>query len=201
MHTEDIEIQAITQINVALKAIPDDATRIRVLKWAVQKFNAIPNNANQQTVSTVNMLSGQDESAASNAPNEIPKIASLNSDGNFSVIIQDLKAQSQTIAGVRLALATIHAYKKLTGNNISSRKDLVPVLKHFRLYDGNIRVALSRHRGIIRDKDILSLDAFAQKEAEDIIKEIQDPNTSGTWTPSKTIRKGAKKKDTAVAEK
>lgn len=66
---------------------------------------------------------------------------------------------------------------------MSSRKNLTPILKEWRLYDGNTRARLSKERGILRDGDNLSLDAHARRDAERFIEEISDPEIKGQWKP------------------
>jgi hypothetical protein len=84
---------------------------------------------------------------------------------------------------VRLAYITIYACEKLTGESLSSPKILTPLLKAWRLYNGNTRARLAKDRGIIRSGDFLTLDAHAKLDAERFIEEIHNPDVQGSWRP------------------
>jgi hypothetical protein len=114
---------------------------------------------------------------------EIPGIARLTSNGDLKITIRDLKAKSGLDAAVRLAHVAIYAHEKLRGEPLSSRRTLTPILKEWRLYDGNTRARLSKEKGIIRDGDALHLDAHSRRDAERLIQEILDDGVSGNWRP------------------
>jgi hypothetical protein len=121
--------------------------------------------------------------AAASGQQEVPGIARLTDTGDLRITIRDLKARSGLDAAVRLALVSIYAHEKMTGQPLSSRKNLTPILKEWRLYDGNTRARLSKERGILRDGDSLSLDAHARRDAERFVEEISDPEVKGEWKP------------------
>jgi hypothetical protein len=114
---------------------------------------------------------------------EIPGVARLNDSGDLHITIRDLKARSGLDAAVRLAHVAIHAYHQMTGQALSSSKGLTPILKSWRIYDGNTRARLAKEKGIVRTGDDLSLDAHAARDAQRFIEEILDPSIDGTWRP------------------
>jgi len=77
---------------------------------------------------------------------------------------------------------------------MSSKDVLVPLLKDWRIYDGNIRAALAKHKGILRDDDLVRLDSHAKTEAENILREIQDPEIQGKWKPEQVGKKAKRSK-------
>ena len=176
-----IELQVMHQIDSALELLKNDEPEAidRVLDWAKKKFGSrirpfvVQESGQQAQNNTIQVLG-----------NEIPGIARINTEGEFVFLCTDPKAATATDAATRVAMVVIYAYELLTGKGeISSRNVLTPILKNLRLYDGNSRVAISNHEGIIRDKDMMSLDFFARDEAEKIINEIHDPNFRGKWNP------------------
>jgi PAS domain S-box-containing protein len=84
----------------------------------------------------------------------------------------ELFARSRLTAAVRLAMVAIYAHERLTGRPLSSRRTLTPLLKAWRLYDGNTRSRLAKQRGILRSGDDLALDDQARREAERFIDDI-----------------------------
>lgn len=188
----DAEIAAITQINNALKSITDADVLNRILHWANLRYGS----KSLKPPASVAPLNDRTTSYIPHQSLPLEGIAQLDDNGAFHITVRDLKAKTQNDAAIRLSLITVYTYKKLTGEDISSRQVLVPVLKHHRLYDGNTRVTLSRYKGLIRQgdsRDILILDAYAQKEAEQYIKDVQDESLTGSWTPKS--HKYSKKKD------
>lgn len=123
----------------------------------------------------------------SEVEDEIPGIAIREGDGTIKFTIRDIKAKNAKDAGIRLTLVAAYVHERLTGNPEISRKDILnPLLKSWRAYDGNIRGAISKHRGILQGagRDLIKLDTHARNEAEDIIKQMEDEEYSGTWKPS-----------------
>jgi PAS domain S-box-containing protein len=102
--------------------------------------------------------------------------------------VRDLKAKSGLDAAVRLAQVAIYAHERLTGRPLSSRKGLTPLLKEWRLYDGNTRARLAREPGIVRSGDDLTLDPRGRRDAERLVEELLQPaarteenRPGGTW--------------------
>jgi hypothetical protein len=112
----------------------------------------------------------------------MPGIARLSDSGDLHLTVRDLKARSGLDAAVRLAYVAIYAYQKLAGRALSSPSGLTPLLKSWRLYDGNTRARLARDKGILRNGDDLSLDAHATRDAERFVQEILDDGIEGRWT-------------------
>ena len=193
------ELQAMVAIEDALSGISDASERDRVLQWAVAKFGTdLPVRAGgserrQEDRGDVKPLSG----SVDVIENEVPGIAVLEPGGTLRFTIRDIKATSANDAGVRLALVAAYVHEKLTGNpEMSRRKVLNPLLEDWRIYNGNIRQAISEHRGIIGKErgDSIRLDSHAKEEAEKLIAEIRDQNTKGRWSPSAVGRKATPSK-------
>ena len=183
----DIEIKAITAVNEALASIDDPEIRNRVLRWVNDKFGFVPSGVKPTRETTRQRgLPSMSEVVAG----EIDGIAMLTETGEFRLTVRDLKAKSANDAALRLAHIAIRAYQKLTGQKtVSSKNFLVPLLKDWRVYDGNTRAALARHKGIIRNGDELGLDSHATTDAERFISDALDNAIDGTWKPSTKARK------------
>jgi len=127
--------------------------------------------------------------------NEIPGVALFEAE-EVKFTIRDPKAESAADAVRRLAYVAIRATQLLTGEEkVSSRNIVVPLLRDFRVYNGNARGTLSKERGITRDGDLLSLDTPATHQADDYIKAIQDVEVVGKWKPGSRRRAGKKGSD------
>jgi hypothetical protein len=175
------EVDAIETIDKALSALKDKEARQRVLVWALAKY-AIDGEVNP--LSARKRLSGTPVTlhTVPRTRNEIAGIAKIQENGTFKLTVRDPKAKSTKDAAIRLAHIVIHAYTELTGeSSVSSKKVLVPTLREWRAYDGNTRLALARHKGIIRDGDSLSLDAHSKKDAIRFIDEALEESIEGTW--------------------
>lgn len=192
MNEVDAEISAIANVLKALASLPDEDARRRVLSYALSRFpvSGIKLPPAGHGAGSQPERSGEndhdDGSAAEQDQNqspEIPGIAVLTNAGELRITARDLKAKSGLDAAVRLAHVAIYAHQKLTGNSISSRSGLTPLLQEWRLYDGNTRARLKKEKGILRDGDLMKLDAHARRAAETFIDEILDPSTQGSWSP------------------
>ncbi|HUY68118.1 MAG TPA: hypothetical protein VMV79_02320, partial [Alphaproteobacteria bacterium] len=177
---KDPEVEAINAINAALTAVEDPEIRVRVLRWANDKFAFVPKI--EKVATAKSPVSAQSDVSVSG--NEIPGIAVLSENGNFRLTVRDLKAKSANDAAVRLAHVTIRAYQQLSGQKtVSSKQILLPALTQYRVYDGNTRAALAREKGIIRKGDELELDHHAQHDADRFMREIADESVTGKWVP------------------
>lgn len=179
------EVSAIGSIGTALAGLADDGARRRVLSYVLSRF--FPDGS--FGASATAPAAGRPQVVASSkftepsTENEIPGVAKLSDSGELKITARDLKAKSGLDAAVRLTHIAIYAYEKFTGQPLSSRHGLTPLLKEWRLYDGNARARISRDRGIIRNDDSLSLDAHARADAERYISEVQDHDAQGSWKP------------------
>lgn len=192
----DEEIEAIVAISKVLSKIVDQAMRKRILSWACEKYAEMP-----AAVTPTARLGTAAPSAATISPlpeatsKEIPGVAILEDDGKIQFTIRDPKAKSAADAGIRSTLVAILVHERLTGKPEASSKNLVvPLLRDWRIYDGNIRQALADHKGIIRAGDSMRLDSYAKAEAESILQQIQDPEIQGKWNPNQVGKKGKKTK-------
>jgi hypothetical protein len=116
---------------------------------------------------------------------ELPGLAQLTEDGALKITIRDLKARSAIDAARRLVYVTIAAHERLAGSAASSRKTVTPILRDWRLYDGNARRMIATDKGIVRSGDLLSLDSHARRDAERFMAEMLEDGTKGTWQAEK----------------
>ena len=185
----DAEIVAISQISSALQAIEDPVARRRVLSYVLARFSdgtigppLLSATLAKTSAASLAVSPAVIEMNAAGAK-EIAGVARLTDDGQLRITIRDLKAKNGLDAATRLALVAIYAHQELVGQPMSSRRGLTPILREWRLYDGNTRARLARNRGILRDGDNLTLDAHAKLEAQHHIEDILNPEVQGTWRP------------------
>lgn len=193
----DAEIAAISAINAALAKVADDDARARVLDYILARYRPgmvpvtrfIPSLAAPPSVMHANGPGSNFENRTSplallaGPEKELAGIARLTDAGDLKITVRDLKAKNGLDAAVRLAHIAIYAYEHLAGQPLNSRKGLTPLLREWRLYDGNVRAKLAKERGIIRSGDNLTLDAHAKRDAERYIEEILSNDVAGQWRP------------------
>ena len=168
------ELQVMRAVDELLGDLDAEA-RQRVLAWATAKFSVGP---------LLQAKSSREDQLAA----EMPGIAVMRNQ-RLEVVLSDLKAQSGVDAALRLAHVVLFAYERLTGErSASTRKVLVPILREWRLYDGNTRARLATCKGIVRKGDLVSLDAPAKRYAQSVIDEILNPDVPGRWRPPVTTR-------------
>src|SRR4051794_19953704 len=125
------ELEAMRTIGEALSKLEFDA-RVRVLTWISAHFSLPMSSARSPTI-------GLTEETLTDIGQELPGIARM-TDAGLEVTVRDLKARSANDAAIRLAHIAILAKEKLTGTKtLSSRNELLPLLKEWRAYDGNTR--------------------------------------------------------------
>lgn len=185
----DPEVDAIGKIDVALSAIKDVEGQQRVLQWAIAKYGK-----NEEPKPPFNPKPGggivNPLLSTLGDKKEIAGIAQIQDNGNFRLTVRNPKAKNTNDAAIRLAHIVIYAYTTLTGEEtVSSKNVLMPILKEWRAYDGNTRGALAGHKGIIREGDLLSLDAHSKKDAEQFVADVLDNAIEGNWSPSTKARK------------
>ena len=174
------EIDALKAVDDALSKV-GEVEQVRVLRWAFEKYGGeekIP-----QAKGIDNQLDAVEEKIPVHS-NEIAGIARLDKAGKFYLTVRDIKAKHTNDAAIRLAHIVIFAYQKLTGEeSVSSKKVVMPLLRQWRSYTGNTRKALSRHKGILRNGDELSLDAHSMNDAEKFIEDALNESLIGKWKP------------------
>ncbi len=160
----------------------DDAGKRRLTDWFQSKYIHSPE-------STLHLFEAPPTVPSENV---IDKVAYLDNQGDFKVIIRDLKADSVSEAAIRASYVLVSAYCYLMDKEeASSRNVVVPFLKKVGLYSGSMRAALKRESDIIREGDMLSLTNDGINKADKYIGEIQDNSTSGRWNPIRSKAKGA----------
>lgn len=184
LQNQDAEIAAIAAISSALSKLADSEERRRVLTYVLARY--LPEGytpSAQPSAQPVTSMAPSPVAVIEHTQRELPGVARLTDTGDLRITARDIKAKSGLEAGVRLAHVAIYAHERLTGKPLSSRKGLTPLLKEWRLYDGNVRARLAKERGIIRSDDSLSLDAHARRDAERYIDEILNDELHGQWKP------------------
>lgn len=169
----DSELAAIAASGAIFSTLPDTDARRRVLSYVLSRY--LPEEAapvHGQPASSPVPAPLPSAIRVEGAEPEIPGIARLTDAGAFQMTLGELKARSRLEAAVRLATVAIHAHQQLTGRPLSSRRFLTPLLKAWRLYDGNTRSRLAREPGIIRSGDDLTLDAQTRREAERFVSDL-----------------------------
>jgi hypothetical protein len=132
---------------------------------------------------------------------DLSAIATFGPDGQYHSSIRDLKAKNAKDAAKRLVYVLIRSYTKLMKTDTVSRKDLInPELTKWRLSNANTRGLIANDPGIIKQGDSFSLDQHAQKEADDFICEINNPEIVGSWKIGSSKRQKRKKSDTELQE-
>jgi hypothetical protein len=197
------EVDAMGKIAEAMASLEDQNAKMRVLQWACARYG-VPEPAATRTVGRVPTVPASAPNSLESAPapnGGLEDIVEQNQEGRIRVIARDIKARSKNDAALRLAHIVIYAHEKLTGEaTVSSKRVLIPVLRDWRAYDPNTRVAIARNQGIVREGDELHLDQHAKMQAERFIAEIRDERTEGQWSPSKVGRKKGGKKATKADE-
>ena len=180
----DPEISAMAAVSAALLQIEDLEARARVIRWVNERFGFVASERFKRAP-----VSASVPISEASGTKELAGIARLLDTGDFRLTVRDLKATSANDAAVRLVHVAIRAYQQLTGEKVvSSKSVVVPLLKAWRVYDGNTRATLAKQRGILRNGDELDLDVHAQSDADRFIREALDANVEGRWKP------GARKK-------
>lgn len=109
---------------------------------------------------------------------ELPGIAMFDEDGKFRITIREIPGKKKTERARHLVYIAIRAHELMRGDEgLSSRLAVTPILREWRLYDGNTRTMMSRDKGIRRSGDILKLDTPAKIEADKFIDEVLRPNS------------------------
>lgn len=112
--------------------------------------------------------------ATAGSGSEIPGVALIDEEGRLRITLRDLGGKTKTEKARRLVYIAIRAYGKLTGEEgVSSRQIVTPILKEWRLYDGNSRAMMASDKGIQRNGDVLRLDVPGKREADEFIAEAQ----------------------------
>jgi hypothetical protein len=187
--TDDLEADAIRDISRSLRALPNQDSQILVLEFVVKRLSLGELRKSQLSERPKDTFLERAPTAIATASldrkvGEIPGIAKVTESGELKITIRDLKASSGLNAAVRLAHIAIHACESLLDRGMSSRNELTPILKQWRVYDGNTRAKIGSDKGILRDGDVLTLDAHARRLAEQFINDILDPSIEGRWKPA-----------------
>lgn len=168
----DRELAAIAAATTALSTLTDPAAVHRALAYMAARHLPDPPFPGAALPA---LTAAAARIPRSPGARELPGIARVTPAGDFRLTVRDLKARSALDAAVRLAKVAIYAHELLTGEPLSSRRGLTPILRAWGLYDGNTRTRLAKERGILRSGDSLSLDDQARHQAERLIAEMRSP--------------------------
>lgn len=128
---------------------------------------------------------------------DLEGVAERDEQGNMHIVAQDLKATSAIDAARRLLYVGLLARRELLGEKKSPRADVMGLLKSYRLYDGNARKMVASEKGLIPEgRKFLSISSAAMPTAWEWVREMQDQNTKGRWTPT-----GSRKRRGRAAKK
>lgn len=171
----DAELAVLAQVSDLLLTLDDTAAQHRVVDYLIRRFGSSGIGAVGQR---------PHPSSSSGSSREMPGIAMLTDTGEIRITARDLKAQSAVDAAKRLIYLTLLASEQLKGEDkVSSRRVILPVLRAWRVYNGNTRSMMARDKGVIRAGDILSLDTFSRRAAEEYVHQISDDSVAGKWKP------------------
>src|SRR5205823_2466461 len=159
MSTSDVELTAMTSVWDALQSLPDKEAQLRCITWALSRLGlTLPTGPGVRAGSPIAPSASPLTSSSPSAAGEdsLVDIVEQTEDGRFRVIARDLKARSRNDAALRLVHLVLYANEIIGGQQkTSSRKFVIPVLKDWRAYDGNTRVAIANSPGIKREGDLL----------------------------------------------
>ncbi len=195
------ELECMRVIDAGLQAIPDEAARARIASWVASKYGGIA------SLRASDLGRNLSVSSTGLSPNEIGKngevagIAKLSQSGEVLLTVRDFKAKSANDAAIRLVHVLIWVTGKLAARSaVSSKNEVLPWLRKYRLYDGNTRGVIAKDKGLVRDGDELSLDFHADQLAEKFVNDILDGSVEGRWRPGGSKRRGAKPSTEPSAE-
>jgi PAS domain S-box-containing protein len=196
----DFELAAIAKSSAALEELSDGAARRRVLTYVMNRYLQ-ETGADRRQIATISEATPAVPGmrAQEIVEEDLQGLARLTEDGEFEIVISEFWASSRLDAAVRLAKLAIYAHQRLTGRALSSRAGLTPLLKHWRLYDGNTRARLARERDIVRSGDSLSL--HEQETRGALRSAIEMRSKTGSGNRSRLFRKaGVESSKPIVAE-
>ena len=163
----DKEIECMGKITEALSGIDDPETVKRILNWVNQKYLGTLVHEMPKTPH------GFQQSNSVNS-SSLDGIAMLTQNGDVKLTVRDLKGRSAVDSAIRLIQLMIYSHEVLKDEKwVSSRKVITPTLKDHRLYTGSIRAAIAKHKGVVRDGDLLGLDQVSRAETELLIEELK----------------------------
>ena len=155
--SDDLEADAIKAISKALRVLPDNSSRELVLEFVANRFSLqMPRRFSEATILKPVVI-------------ELAKTVAISAAAD---------RKNGEIAGIAKVC------ESLLERGMSSRNELTPILKQWRVYDGNTRAKLGADKGILRDGDTLTLDAHARRLAEQFIDDVLNPEIEGKWKPS-----------------
>ncbi len=134
-----------------------------------------------------------DHSSASDGQNgrltqgagKLENVVEKDPDGRVHIVATDLKVKTAIDAAHRVIYLALLGRRQLLNESKTSRKAVVEALRNWNLYDGNSRRLIARDRALVRDgRKTVALSNPALQEAWKFVKEIQDVNVKGDWTPT-----------------
>ena len=122
----DRELAAIAAATTALSTLTDPAAVHRALAYMAARHLPDPPFPGAALPA---LTAAAARIPRSPGARELPGIARVTLAGDFRLTVRDLKARSALDAAVRLAKVAIYAHELLTGEPLSSRRGLTPILR------------------------------------------------------------------------
>jgi hypothetical protein len=195
------ELEAMGRADQAVQAVADEDARGRIVDWLMAKYRRGARTPSKSPATNPSSAGLQGANQPRVLEDEIEGIAKKTPNGALVLTIRDLKAKSANDAAVRLAHVLLWAAGELLdADSLSSRRDIVPHLKRWRLYDGNTRKALAAEKGLVRSGDLISLDVHARRLAENYVTEILNPDITGKWEASRARRRARPSKGGQIGD-
>jgi hypothetical protein len=196
--TTDVELNVMAGMLKEVSKIKEDPAAVnRVMVWLSNKLNfasVAPKGPSRPSNGDKGSQTSEQQQGAHS------EIAEINEDGTLLLHLRDLKAKTKIDATKRLVLITLLLAEELSGKKtVSSKNVLLPLLKEWRVYDGNTREFIATYQGIHRKGDELSLDKPGKDEARKYLAEIADETIIGSWSPAQASRPVKKKAKTTGA--
>jgi hypothetical protein len=187
------ELECMKIIDEGLQAVPEEATRARIASWVASKYGGVQISRGTDLGRGASVSSGVAIAGDVAKNGEVAGIAKLSQSGEVLLTVRDFKAKSANDAAIRLVHVLIWVTGKLAGRPaVSSKNEVVPLLRKYRLYDGNTRGVIAKDKGLVRDGDELSLDFHAEQLAEKFVNDILDGSIEGRWKPGGSKRRSSK---------
>ena len=112
---------------------------------------------------------------------QLGKIFHRNTDGQLRLMNSRLKQNSQSDFVIRLSVLFLHAHAT-AGEEMVLREKLNKILKDAKVYDGNARKWIANADLLSHDEDSIGLSLPGRERAEEVLREVADPNIDTKWT-------------------
>lgn len=112
---------------------------------------------------------------------QLEKIFRSNADGEFRLMTSRLKQKNQKDFVERLCVLFLYAHAMM-GKDMVPRADLNKILSSdVKVDNGNTRAWIARTDLLSRDNDLIGLTLPGRERAEEVLREVADPNIETKW--------------------